>query len=178
MIDDEADGVSMAPIPRGWHIITELDLAQLIAEHRRLANLCDRMEACADALPAGARTMERANLSTALREILSRHADGDAPRIAALFAHEASGPLASVVLGHLRVRHCANAVCAEDLIAALSPQAHLSADTLGYMLRGFFDGCRAAIAFADLAILTLGEARLTRGARAVLIGDLDHGIAR
>ena len=43
---------------------------------------------------------------------------------------------------------------------------------LGYMLRCFFDGCRRAMDFTELAILALGERRLTRDARALLIGSL------
>ena len=80
------------------------------------------------------------------------------------------------VLARIRARHAIDDSSAQDLIAALDPEStepdRFPPEMLGYMLRCFFDGCRRAMDFTELAILALGERRLTRDARALLIGSL------
>ena len=80
--------------------------------------------------------------------------------------------LAENILDHIRVTHGTCTVQAQDLIAALDQyrrtEQSVTADTLGYMMRSFFDNCRHLIAFEQLAVLQCAGDRLTRDAKCLL----------
>ncbi|MFV1920571.1 hypothetical protein VPH46_14235 [Sphingomonas sp. MJ1 (PH-R8)] len=158
------------PATRRWHVIDEIDLVPLLSEHVRSEQLCRRLEKCADALPELPDAEEIEALCDALDAQAVEQASREDALLDALFGAEAE-PLADTLLAYVCAQHVTFAVQAQDLLAVLRPHAvdrGPCAATLGYMLRCFFDGCRAAMAFEELAIRTLAEARLTPAARLLL----------
>lgn len=164
------------PFGRPWHIIDEIDLARLVADHAATERLCARLETCADRLPERPEPPEVDELCAALQSHVLNHVEREGQLLVAMFARELPGQPCRALIDHIHARHVACTVQAQDLIAALKARAAgqrtVCAEALGYMLRCFFEGCRAAMAFEELAILHLGEPRLTPGARAVLIDRL------
>jgi len=160
------------PFARRWHVIDEIDLVGLVADHAGTERLCMRLEACADRLPERPAPAEIDDLCAALQSRVLDHIDREDRLLAAMFADEVRDPLCRALLDHIHARHVACTVLAQDLIASLNATAPghrtICAEALGYMLRCFFDGCRAAMAFEELAILALAGTRLTREARALL----------
>ncbi|RZM04088.1 MAG: hypothetical protein EOP68_19855 [Sphingomonas sp.] len=172
MIEHDDDGGRVVPFVRRWHVIHDIDLARLIADHARLRDVCDRLEACADALPDGVSDADADAVSRRLRAVVVSHPRDETAVIDALFAADLDDPLTATLVGRIRARHLSNAVEAEDILAALAGASTPCAEAFGHMLRGFFDGCRRAMEFTELAILTLGAQRLTPDARALLVGGL------
>lgn len=174
MIDRNPLFGSVEPFARRWHVIQEIDLAPLIARHSAVRALCDRLEDCADALPVLPSDDQRTELCADLRDLVERGGqDGDDP-IDAMLMRRPGNPLTDALLDHVRYRRAADAAHAADLIEALSSTTAntVAADTLGYMLRCCFDGCRRAMDFAELTILTLASHRLTPEARDILVSGL------
>ncbi|TXC72339.1 hemerythrin domain-containing protein [Sphingomonas ginsenosidivorax] len=168
---EEPDG-RVVPFVRRWHVIHDVDIAPLAADHARLRDLCTLLEACADALPGGVSGSEADALGRHLSAVVASHARDETAVIDALFAGHCDDPLTAAVVERIRARHLGNAIQADDILAILSGTAKPCAEAFGHMLRGFFDGCRHAMDFTELAILTLGSTRLTPDARAVLVGGL------
>lgn len=167
---------SVVPFARRWHVIQEIDLVRLVAEHRRRADLCDRLEGMADLLPERPAADEAAAIERALADLVERNEHDEFAFLQAMLLHGRDDALASALLDHIRRRHAADTAAAQELIAALrcdGPADHIPlAETLGHMLRGFFTGCRRAIDFEQLTILTLAARRLTPDARALLVDAL------
>jgi hypothetical protein len=153
----------------GWHLIEEIDLVAMVSDHADLARLCSDLEACADGLPTRPHATETRRLRGVLeRQPLSHHVRQQTLS-EKLFAATRRNPGLSAALAHIRCRGIAQVGQAQDLAAALRPDSiSPTAETLGYMLRGFFDGCRADMAFEELAILQFAGERLTASARAFL----------
>jgi len=172
MQDPDTFSGSHVPFARRWHVIDEIDLIGLAADHAATERLCVRLEACADQLPERPTPAEIDDLCAALQSRLLDHIDREDRLLAAMFARDLPDPLCHALLDHIHTRHVACTVLAQDLIAALDATApghrSICPEALGYMLRCFFDGCRAAMAFEELAILALAGTRLTRDARALL----------
>jgi hypothetical protein len=154
----------------GWHVIDEIDVVGLVSDHAALDQLCDRLEHHADRLPQRPSPRESDALRADLRVALGRHVVREERLFARLFAASRAQPLCHALLDHVTARHSACLAQAEDIVAALNPETGvpLCAEALGYMLRGVFQGFRQAMAFEELALLTLGDARLTPVARAML----------
>ncbi|AOH85508.1 hypothetical protein AWL63_17760 [Sphingomonas panacis] len=157
-------------------MIDEIDLVGLVADHAAAERLCARLEACADQLPQRPAPAEIGDLCAALQSSIVDHVESEDRFLATMFAHDLRDPLCHALLDHIHTRHVACTVLAQDLIASLDATAPghrtICAEALGYMLRCFFDGCRAAMAFEELAIVVLAGTRLTREARALLTGRL------
>lgn len=155
-----------------WHVIDEIDLIGLVADHAATERLCMRLEACADQLPERPAPAESDALCAALQSRILDHVNREDRLIAAMFAHDLRDPLCRALLDHIHTRHVACTVLAQDLIAAIDATAlghrAICPEALGYMLRCFFEGCRAVMALEELAILALAGTRLTREARALL----------
>lgn len=152
-----------------WHMIDEIDLVATISAQSDWLRLCTRLEALADRLPAMLPHAETASVRVALR----RGADGADAFITlaeTFFGRQMGSPLAYSLIGHVAARHAARTVQAHDLIEALGlPAAKaLDAETIGYMLRCFFEGCRQIVALERLTLLELGAERLTAAARALV----------
>jgi hypothetical protein len=158
------------PAVRRWHVLDEIDLVPLVSDHVRTERLCQHLEAFADRLPDLSDAAERTDLCEDLQAYASGHASREALWLDDLFWGK-GGALQHSVLAHLRARHIACAVQAQDLLAALRPEAMdrgLCAATLGYMIRCFFDGCRSRLVLEELAVFTLAGDRVTPAARLLL----------
>lgn len=166
------------PVARAgsWHVIDELDVVGLVSDHAALDRLCDRLEQHADRLPHAPTPRQADALRGELRVVLGRHVVREERVFARLFAASLAQPLCHTLIDLVAARHSACLAQAEDIVAALQPEsgAPLCAEAFGYMLRGFFEGCRQAMAFEELALLTLAGDRLTPVARAMLT----HRLAR
>jgi hypothetical protein len=177
MTDDRDLYGSVVPFCRRWHIIHEVDLVRLAAGHTALRRLCNELEACADALPFTLSGPHVLALCKRLRDFVERSETADEALLTTMFGRDRD-ELAQSLLSQVRAWHANDAAHAHDLIAALDPKAadheRFSVEALAYMLRCFFDGCRRAMDFEKLTILTLGGNRLTPDARALLVGGLCH----
>lgn len=170
MEHDRFDG-SVVPFTRRWHVIHEIDLVRLIGAHHRRAALCDRLEAVADALPTLPTPEETEALCEELVDTIMRDGRDELPYLEKMLLH---GPdaLADALLDHVRLRHSTDTAMAQELIAALRPEAEEhrpTADALAYLLRGLFSGCRRAIDYEQLAIVALAGNRLTVAARTLMV---------
>ncbi|WP_421988816.1 hypothetical protein [Roseococcus sp.] len=124
-----------------------------IAEHARLRELCDRLEAIADhlpALPEGGSQCLMGELSALLRQ---REEDNLLDML--LYLRDPTGTRQALA-ARIRSQQVTDLVHAQDLGVALAEAKGGDAASLGYMLRCFFLGCRRALAFEELAILYLG----------------------
>eukprot|EP01037_Dinobryon_pediforme_P031313 gene31313-35742_t len=153
-----------------WHVIDEVDVVGLVSDHAALGRLCDRLEHHADRLPQRPSPAEANALRTELRVAFGRHVVREERLFLRLFAASLAQPLCHALLDHITAQHSACLAQSEDIVAALKPEhgAAPCAEAFGYMLRGFFQGFRQAMAFEELALLTLGGDRLTPVARAML----------
>ncbi|WP_294392928.1 hypothetical protein [uncultured Sphingomonas sp.] len=163
---------SMVPFARRWHVIAEIDLMRIVAEHAAIEHLCKRLESIADTLPERPSPGAVVIVTEELEELLGAHNSHEDQVLEAMFARDLPRLLTHSLLDHIHARHISCAVQAQDLSAALMAGAEgehaVPAETLGYMLRCFFEGCRDAMAFEQLAILALAGNRLTDGARALM----------
>lgn len=169
---------TVVPIARYWHVIREIEVARLLARQDRRERLCDALEACADALPDRPSDEHARQLCAAL-DTLAHDQDGDDDRfLRSIFHLQADDPLTDALLGRIMQARIADAATCQELIAALTPQGPdqqpLDAEAMGYLLRCCFTAWRQAIAFEELAILTLADRRLTREAREMLIARIAH----
>lgn len=156
--------------PLGWHVIDEIDVIGLVSDHAALDLVCDRLELHADRLPQRPSPREADALRADLRVALGRHVVREERQFMRLFAGSRAQPLCGAVIDHISAGHSACLAQAEDIVAALLPEsgAPLCAEAFGHLLRCFFQGCRQAMAFEELALLALGGDRLTPAARALL----------
>jgi hypothetical protein len=168
---DELDR-RVVPFARRWHVIHDIDVARLVADHTRLRGVCDQLEGYADALPDGVSDAEADAVCQSLRAIVPSHPDEENAVIEALFARHLDDPLTATLVARVRERHLSDAVLADDILAVLHGVSPPCAEAFAYMLRGFFDGCRRTMDFTEIAILTLGGKRFTRDAREMLVEAL------
>lgn len=141
-----------------------------LAEHARLRELCDRLEAVADALPGLPAALDSHRLVAELTEVLHRLAD-DA--LLELLGPAGSAATRSALVARIRSQHVTDLVHAQDLETALLEAQRGDVQALGYMLRCFFLGCRRALAFEELAILHLGGVAAPEGAIGAAIAPRD-----
>ena len=160
-----------------WHLIDEHEIVWLIADHAAQRRLCTTLEGIADALPDMPDHDKVAHLEFQLSAYSRRHF----PLETALFARlaaDARCATADRILKEIRYYHAIDALHADDLAIELK---RLSESTeavqpgeLAYMLRCFFDGCRRAIAFEELALLRLGDQRLTPAAKKAILDNFER----
>jgi hypothetical protein len=157
---------------QGWHIIDEIDLVAIIASQCDWLRLCARLESVADSLPAGIPSGEAASICKDIGRLADGLHDDFTRRAEMLLGMGPAAPLAHCLISHVAARDAARAVQAYDLIEALIPPAvaspKIDPETLGYMLRCFFEGCRQMVALERLSLLELGGDRLTAAARTLL----------
>lgn len=157
-----------------WHLIDEQDVVSLIADHAAQRRLCRTLEAIADALP----DLPSAELSLRTGQQLSRYSHRKSPMEDELFQRlvdDAPCPTVGRIFNQIRQHRAIDMLHADDLAIELD---HLSGlhraehpGQLAYMLRCFFDGCRRAVAFEELALLKLAGERLTSAARAAIVAS-------
>ena len=164
---------SVVPFARRWHVVQEIDLVPLMRAHRSRAELCDRLEAIADALPSLPPPEERDAICQQLLDTAALEQRQEMPFLNQMLVRATPEPFANALIEHVRRGNATDAFGAFELVAMLRPspigESLLSADALGYLLRSFFNGCRRAIEFEQLAILMLAAHRLTKEARALLV---------
>jgi len=160
--------------PLRWHMIEEVDLVPLIAEHRRWCALAKRLERIADALPTLPSVIERAALRAQLRQTFADPEHGPAFPMEPLFARESVRPPIELLLDRLAKRRLALTIQAQDLIDMLGePAERIRPETLGFMLRCTFGGANDTIALELLAMLLIAPERLTQDARDFLLERLE-----
>lgn len=139
----------------------------LAMEHRWLQALCDRLEDLADGLPGLPPAAERQALARDLTAVLPQHQARAVALLERLCSGSPCAPLGRVLLQRIRCQQGADAAHAQDVAAAL--RTPVAADTLGYMLRCFFDNSRRALAYEELAILALVGRHLSPATTALLL---------
>jgi len=158
-------------VPARWHLIDEHDIGWLIVDHAEQRCLCNRLERIADGLPDRPLSGEAGEMRAALRSFPKGHFSAEAELFLWLADQSTFGWADNVVHEILR-NHAIDAVHADDVAAELEHADTAHIGQLSYMLRCFFDGCRRAIAFEELALLKLGGDRLTPSARSAVIASL------
>ena len=158
-----------------WQVLHEVDVARMVAQHAMLRRLCTALEDCADRLPSRDAVIDAASVSAVLADTLRRHEVVENAVLSSLFETDPTVAM-HVLLARIRHRHAADHLHAEDLRDALTAAAKspepIRSDTLSYMMRCLFDGCRRGIDFQEAAILMLARNRLTPAARATLCASL------
>lgn len=176
MQDTDRLSGSLVPFARRWHVIQELDLVRLLAGHDRRNALSDRLEACADTLPARPTAETARQLRRDAAELVESAEQDEDAFLQAMFARQLDDPLTIALLKRIHRQHATDLAYMHELMAALDPalpdQHALSAEALGYLLRCCFTSCRDGIAFQELAILVLAQHRLTPDAREMLVNRL------
>ena len=155
-----------------WWLLREADVASLIAQHAALRHLCEELEDCADHLPDRAALACAARTSAAFAELLKGHEAVERTIFGGVLATTATG----VLPARIRDCHGVDQLHAEDLHEALTIAAQMVGpirlDTLSYMMRCLFDGCRRSIDFQEAGMLLLARNRLTLSARLALLASL------
>lgn len=160
---------------RVWHVISELDIAPLLADHAELRRVCGELEALADRLGAYPSLAERRAAADLIQVTILQHVKVTNAFLQRVFGGEqlrfGGGLLSRILLWQI-----SDAIHAEDLAEALRAEDLNTAkiDTLSYMLRCLFDSCRRALDFEELALLQLAEHRLTQDARLALEHRLEQ----
>jgi hypothetical protein len=162
----------------GWYARLDTRIRALAAEHAVLRALCDRLEGFADGLPGIPPAEERHAAARQLAILLPGHQQREDALLESLLPPEGGCATERALLERIRGQHVTDRVHAQDLGAALEA-ADGSGDgrALGYMLRCFFDGCRRALAFEELAILNLARRRLSPETGALLAACLRAGLS-
>ena len=130
----------------------EAHKAELIANHKRQLDLCDRLERLADSLPDELDTQECLSISFALYPtIKAAHEFEEQWLFPTLLVHRQADEQISKSIERLQFEHWEDESFAEDLGLELrqlvSQPTATNVDKLSYMLRGFFEGLRRHIAF-------------------------------
>lgn len=155
-------------------MIDEIDLVAMVADHADLGQLCDRLEDVADALPRMPLAGANLRLCHELEYRPATHEAREHALVKRLFGTGTTEPCGVAALQHIRHRSGSHVVQAQDLVTAFQAgDPCLPPSTLGYMLRCFFEGCRASMAFEELTILQLAGDRLTPRARILLEHSLE-----
>jgi hypothetical protein len=134
------------------------------------------MESIADALPELPQEDEVRLLRAQIEGLIGTPERVEGRSLDTLFVRERVRPLARNLLDGFRMARAARVIDAQDILDALEAGEDgdnaVSATALGYMLRGFFQGCRDAVAIEQLTLFALGKDRLTADARALLLERL------
>ncbi|UFN49965.1 hemerythrin domain-containing protein [Roseomonas sp. OT10] len=166
----------------GWKARAEAGIAALSADHVRLRALCDRLEGLADRLPALPAAEERGRIARQLATLVPCHQAMERAVLDDLFPEAREDPLGHALLDRIASQHALDELHAQDLGAVLDAADASGppggAAALGYMLRCFFDGCRRALAFEELSLITLARHRLPPDATRLLAACLSPGPAR
>lgn len=146
-----------AEIPEAGH-----PLVQLRHAHAAMLALCDRLEAIADSLPSDVSQFECEAVARAIVPLLES-AQRFEEEVVFPYCVERSQGGCSVVASfdRLRAEHREDMSYGEEIAEALrsigSKRPVSGAETLGFMLRGFFGPLRRHIAFeADYVCMTAG----------------------
>lgn len=177
MVETRQPGAQLFRLCERWQGDLDQRVRALAGDHAALRQLCDRLEGIADRLPHLPEMEEKQTVSRELRVLVPRHQQQEQALLAMLFPRAGGTALGRCVLGRIRGQHALDELHARDLcghLEAARAGGHAEdAEALGYMLRCFFDGYRRALAFEELAILTLARARLSSATAAILSASLE-----
>ena len=130
----------------------ELQLSLKLA-HSEMQDLCEMLEGIADSLPHNLNAGTCAKAVETLEPLVKRLHSFEEQEIFPKYAAANPGSSTMEMLERLREEHCVDECYAEELSDALrrvsSASDPISPDTLGYMLRGFFEAMRRHLAFED-----------------------------
>ncbi|APT58311.1 hypothetical protein RGI145_15520 [Roseomonas gilardii] len=177
MVETTQPGAQLFRLCERWQGDLDQRIRALAGDHASLRQLCDRLERIADRLPHLPEMEEKQAVSRELRVLVPRHQQQEQALLAMLFPGTDGTGLRRCVLDRIRGQHALDELHARDLggqlDAAVPGALAEDAEALGYMLRCFFDGYRRALAFEELAILTLARARLSPATVAILSASLE-----
>lgn len=146
---------SAAHMPR--RIDSELQLSLKLA-HAEMQDLCEMLEGIADSLPHNLNPATCTKATQTLEALVKRVHSFEENEIFPKYAAANPGSNTEGMLGRLREEHCVDECYAEELSDALrrvsSASDPISPDTLGYMLRGFFEAMRRHLAFEDAQFIS------------------------
>lgn len=134
-------------------------VARLYADHGRLGELCDQLEAIADDLPRACPTRCR-RAAAQLMNLVPAHHAFEAGVLTDVFGADRRELLARILGQHAEDEGLALeiAMALEPISAGAQPDGP---ETLGYMLRCFFNNCRRSMLVEELAL----QAALGSGVR-------------
>lgn len=145
---------SAGGLVRGLEPEMQLSLKLSQAE---MQSMCDLLEEIADSLPLSMNAGKCAKAAETLEPLVKRIHVFEEQEIFPKYAAANPGPIAAGMLERLREEHCVDECYAEELSDALrrvaSTSDPISPDTLGYMLRGFFEAMRRHQAFESAQFL-------------------------
>lgn len=139
----------------------EASLAAMLVRHfDALQNLCSDLEAIADALPASINVQASLGVAQNIMAIVkSAHEFEEQKIYPALHRSEQLNVAMNENIERLRFEHWADEDYAQEIYLALRDfilsQNRAKAETLSWMLRGFFEGMRRHIAFERVVILSV-----------------------
>lgn len=167
------------PFRRRWHVIDEVDLAPLLADHAAVRGMCHEVEALADRLADCPGAEERFAVADLIHACIREHVTVTSGFLTRIFVGQRLG-FGGAVLTRILMDQIADGVHAEDVIEALRADViePEQLGMLGYMLRCLFDSCRRALDFEELALLSLAGNRLSQDARVALEYVLEKGSRR
>ncbi len=131
-----------------------LDSGQLLAlrlAQNEILAMCELLEEIADSLPNHIDAKKCSKAAEMLGPLMKRVHRFEEEEIYPRYAGVSPGKNLQKTLERLRAEHCEDECYAEELADALtkvsSSADSVSSETLGYMLRGFFEAIRRHIAF-------------------------------
>ncbi|MBK8456103.1 MAG: hemerythrin domain-containing protein [Phyllobacteriaceae bacterium] len=132
-------------------------LSRLDGAHSELLAICDRLEGIADSLPNTLNVRNCREAAGELVPVVMRAHRVEEEEVFLRIAGEARTAALQKTLDHLRTEHCEDECFAEELADALKQagEGKVQPETLGYMLRGFFEAMRRHINFERERFLTL-----------------------
>ena len=137
-------------------------------DHAKHSHLCDDLEQIADSLPDDVDKKLCQQVAMTLRfDLPLHHLDEENGLFPLLHAHSEQKPSINPILNRLSEEHAADESFAEELIEELDHLALTgkakNAETLGYMLRGFFESYRRHMHWEQTILMPM--------ARQILTGD-------
>ena len=121
-------------------------------------SLCDSLEEIADGLPDNIDSQECLHIARSIYATVRRAHDFEENVLFPMLTRSGNSKIASTV-DRLRGEHWEDESFAHELqdvlIEFVTHRQHANAETLGYMLRGFFEGVRRHIAFEKEYIVPL-----------------------
>lgn len=153
----------------------------LVSEHCEQSALCDALEQIADGLPDHVDREQCARVAHVLRHELPLHHRGEEHGLFPMLRKRAlPGDEVEAVLERLSAEHGTDEGFADEIAEVLEKLARREAteqdpNTLGYMLRGFFEAYRRHIHWENTLLIPLARKRLTRKDLQQLSMQMTHG---
>lgn len=128
-------------------------MSKLFDQHSRLAALCDRLEAIADDLPRACPTRCR-RAAAELVTLVPEHHAVERELLSSLLKSRQPDLLGRILQQHNEDEGLAGEI-AEALEALVDGAKEPDPETVGYMLRCFFNNCRRSMLVEELAIRSM-----------------------